>query len=44
MDEEAIVYGEEVTGLLFAVADILVELRYISRLLEGADGEQEPDE
>ncbi len=35
MDEDAVVYRKEVTGLLFAVADILVELRYISPRVAG---------
>jgi hypothetical protein len=38
---EPVIYREEALALMFAVMDILAELRAISELLEGDDGEEE---
>jgi hypothetical protein len=42
MAEEPILYRDEALGVLGALADIIVELRRIRRLLED-DGEEEED-
>lgn len=41
MEAEPVLQREEVVSLLFAVYDMLAEVRAIRRLLEGNDGEEE---
>lgn len=41
MDPEPVVYRVEVTGIIGALADILVELRAIRSLLENGEEEEE---
>jgi hypothetical protein len=41
MDSEPIVFRGEAVGLMFAVADILEEVKAIRELLEEDDGEEE---
>jgi hypothetical protein len=41
---EPIVYREEALGLMFAVTDILDEVRAIRDFLEGDDGEEEEED
>ena len=44
MSLEPIVYREEALGMMFAVTDILEEVRAIRDFLEGDDGEEEEEE
>ena len=41
MDSEPIIFRGEAVGLMFAVADILQEVKAIRELLEEDDGEEE---
>ncbi len=41
MEPEALIYREEVTAVIGALGDIIVELREIRRLLENAEEEEE---
>jgi hypothetical protein len=44
MDPEALISREEVTGMLFMLADISAHVAVIVDLLEDADGEEGPEE
>lgn len=44
MDDEPLIYREEVTSILIALADLVVDLHYIRTVLEGLGGEEEGDE
>jgi len=41
VEPEVLIYREEVTGLIGAMGDIIVELREIRRLLENGEEEEE---
>ena len=41
MENEPAVYRDEAAGTMFAIADILTEVRRIRELLEDEDGEEE---
>jgi hypothetical protein len=40
-EPEPLIYREEVRAILFAMADVVVELRHIASLLGGDDAEPE---
>jgi hypothetical protein len=42
--DEALIYRAEVTAIIGALSDIIVELREIRKLLEEERGEEEEDE
>jgi hypothetical protein len=44
VESETVVYRAEVTGMIGALADILVELRAIRRLLESGEEEEAEDD
>lgn len=44
MEEEALIYREELTAMLFAIADINRNVRAIRDVLEDDGGEEEPPE
>jgi hypothetical protein len=46
VEAEAVIYREEVTAMLFAIADINGNIRAIRQVLEGEDGGEEglPDD
>ncbi len=43
MEPEPIIYREEVTAILIALADMNVKLSQIVKLLEGGDDEEEAE-
>jgi hypothetical protein len=43
VDEETLIYREEVTAIIGALADLVVDVRSIRNWLEGIDGEEEGD-
>ncbi len=43
VEPEPVAYREEVIGMMFAVADILEEVRRIRHVLEDDDGEEEEE-
>jgi hypothetical protein len=44
VDQEPLIYREEVRAIIGALADLIVEVRNIRTWLEGNDGEEEGDE
>lgn len=44
MDEDTLIYREEVRSILIALSDIVVDLRYIRSWLEDLGGEEEGNE
>jgi hypothetical protein len=44
VDEDSILHRSEAVGLVFAVSDILEEVRSIREYLEGDGEEEEPEE
>lgn len=44
MEPEPLIYRVEVTGILGALADLVVDLRYIREFVEDIRGEEEGDE
>ena len=44
MEREPVIYREEVSAILIALADLVVDLRAIRRLLENEDEEEEEGE
>ena len=44
IEREPVIYREEVAAILVALADLVVDLRAIRRLLEGRDEEEEEED
>jgi hypothetical protein len=43
VDEEPLIYREEVRAIIGALADLVVDIHAIREWLEGSDGEEEGD-
>jgi hypothetical protein len=44
VDEEALIYREEVRAIIGALADLVVDIRYMRTFVEELRGEEEGDE